>query len=864
MRRSPLPIDPLLDPIQDALGTAGCAVIVAPPGAGKTTAIPLHLLDAPWRSNDDRILLLEPRRLAARAAAARMADLLGEALGGRVGLRTRVETRISPATRIEVITEGVLTRMLVNDPALEGVGVLLFDEFHERSLQADMGLALALESQTLFRPELRIGILSATLDAGPVAALLGPTTPILESEGRSFPVETLYRDRPLPPPGQRTHGRPGWEDAVAGTIRSALQEGDGDLLVFLPGAREIRRVQERLEDLTGQSGIALHTLHGTMEPEAQQRALAPAPGGLRKIILATAVAETSLTLPGVRTVIDGGWMRVPRFHPGSGWTRLETVPVTRDAADQRRGRAGRTAPGRCYRLWTEAEDRGRPATRRPEIAEADLAPLVMDAALWGTQVEGLRWLTPPPDASLAQARDTLRTLGLLEGDGDQLTPTGRLVAQLGTHPRLGRMLIGAASLGQVELGASLAAILEDRDLLRGMDGPPDADLRLRIEALWRGGSPAAGIQVDGGAIRRARSDLETWRRRMKGVAQDVLDSSPSPSGSGRTAGDLALLGTLCALGWPDRIGRRQEGGRYQLASGRGARLSERDSLVGSPWLVALEVDDRGGDAQIVKAAPLDPAAFDGELAFLLSEEASIAWSEESGRVEATRVTRVGRIELKRGRLPNPDPEAVLRALAEGIRTMGMEALPWSAEALAVRARLAFLHHLDPDTVPSFSDEALLATLEDWLLPQTPDARSLSCLGRIDLKEALIHRAGWEVRTLLDRLAPALMEVPSGSRLPIDYSNPETPVLAVRIQEVFGLVKTPTVGGGRVPLTIHLLSPARRPVQVTRDLESFWATGYFDVRKDLRGRYPKHFWPENPLEAPATHRVRPPPPQPSKR
>jgi len=863
MKRSPLPIDPLLGPIQDSLGRDGCAVVVAPPGAGKTTAIPLHLMAAPWRLDSDRILLLEPRRLAARAAAVRMAELLDESLGQRVGLRTRLETRVSAETRIEVITEGVLTRMLLNDPALEGIGILLFDEFHERSLQADIGLALALECRSLFRPDLRLGVLSATLDAEPVAALLGPSTPILRSEGRSFPVETVYRERPLPLPGLRVHGRPGWEDAVANTIHQALTEGEdgGDILVFLPGAREIRWVKARLLDQAADPTLAIHTLHGALAPEAQQAALAPAPVGMRKIILSTAVAETSLTLPGVRIVIDGGWMRVPRFHPGSGWSRLETVPVTRDAADQRRGRAGRTAPGRCYRMWTEAEERGRPAMRRPEIAEADLAPLVMDAGLWGTPVEDLRWLTPPPASALAQARTTLQELGLLGPDGHQLSDIGRVVAHLGTHPRLGRLLVAAASLDEIELAARLAAILDDRDLLRGTDGPPDADLRLRIEALNRGRAPAAGIQIDEGALRRARNDLASWRGRMVGLRKTIQNGqsdlkAPQLQRENDLSEDPMMLGTLCALGWPDRIGRHQGGGRYQLASGRGARLADRDSLLGSPWLVAVEVDDRGGDAQILKAAPLDASAFEQDLASLVREEDTILWHAEGGRVEATRIGRIGRIELRRGRLAIPDSEIVTQTLAEGLRTLGLESLPWTPEARAVRARLAFLHHLDPEKVTSVNEEALLGTVEHWLLARIPGARSLACLERVDLKEALLQREGWEIRMALDQLAPSHMEVPSGSRISIDYSDPAAPVLAVRIQEVFGLQRTPTVGGGRIPLTLHLLSPARRPVQVTQDLESFWATGYFAVRKDLRGRYPKHYWPDDPLQAQATHRVRP--------
>jgi ATP-dependent helicase HrpB len=851
MRAPPLPIDPLLAPLQETLDQVGCAVVIAPPGAGKTTAIPLALLSAPWRATEDRILLLEPRRLAARAAAERMADLLGEPLGERVGLRTRTETRTSPRTRIEVITEGVLTRMLIRDPELSGVSTLLFDEFHERSLQADTGLALALECRNLFRPDLRLAVLSATLEGESVAALLGPDAVILRSEGRSFPVETQYRERPLPPPGLRVPGRPSWEDAVAGTIRMALDQSEGDILVFLPGAREIRWIAARLSDLGADSGIAIHVLHGSLAPEAQRAAMAPAPEGARKVILSSAIAETSLTLPGVRVVVDGGWMRVPRFNPTSGWTRLETVPVTLDAADQRRGRAGRVAHGTCYRLWTREEERGRPSSRRAEIAEADLAPLLLDLGLWGARPEDLRWLTPPPEASLAQARTTLRHLGLMDPHREDLTDAGRKVADLGLHPRLGRLLLAAQAIGHLDLGCALAALLEERDVLVGVEGPADADLRLRLEALDRAPALPLGVRVDRGALARVRKDQRHWRQRVlragsRGMPERSVDW------------DDDVLGILCARGWPDRVARHSGGGRYQLASGRGARLTPDDRLAGSSWLVAVDVDDRGGDARILQAAPLDPELFQTSLADMVRAEEEVRWNDEAGRVEALRVWRVGEIELRQARLDSPDPDVVTRVLCMALRTRGLGALAWTSEATRVRERLAFLHQVLPDRVQSVDDSVLLDELERWLIPMAPEARSLSCLADVDLAEALLSRETWEIRSLLDRMAPSHWHVPSGSRIPIDYTDPLAPVLAVRIQEVFGLQTTPTVADGRVPLMLHLLSPARRPVQVTRDLESFWATGYFDVRKDLRGRYPKHFWPDDPLKATATHRVRPKP------
>lgn len=852
MNHDALPIDGLLDSITRVLEQTGRVVVVAPPGAGKTTAIPLALLRAGERTRAGRVLLLEPRRLAAQAAAHRMADLLHEPLGKRVGIRTRLETRVSPHTQIEVITEGVLTRMLIQDPGLEGVGTLLFDEFHERSLHADTGLALALECRDLFRPDLRLGILSATLDAEPVAELLGHDTPILRSEGRSFPVETRYRERPLPPPGVRTPGRPSWDGGVADTIREALAGGDGDVLVFLPGAREIRWVEAQLHDRIHDATVIIHRLHGSLPPEIQRAALAPAPPGMRKVILSSAVAETSLTISGVRAVVDGGWMRIPRFSPASGWTRLETVPVSMDSADQRRGRAGRTAPGRCYRLWTQEEERGRLRTRRAEIAEADLAPLLLDVSLWGTRPEALRWLTPPPQSSLTQARTTLEALSLLEPESDALTPVGRTVAEMGAHPRLGRMLWAAYSTGQLEAGCALASVLAERDVLRGMDGPPDADLRLRLEALRRGGPPLPGVQVDKGALARVRSDALQWRRRVLALLEPASDVAPGQ-------GEDEDPGFLCALGWPDRIGRHTGGGRYQLASGRGVQLSEGESLTGSPWLVVLEVEDKPGNARILRAVPLDPARFETDLSELVREVVETRWNEEAQRVETVRIDRIGQLEVRCVPCRNPDPDLTASVLCEALKSLGLSALPWNPRSVAMRQRLAFLHHMNPETVASVDETTLLAEIDRWLLPLVPGARGLSCFSQVDLAEALLLRQPWDVRSRLEREAPAHWRVPSGSLIPIDYSNPDAPVLAVRIQEVFGLQTTPRIGGGSVPLTLHLLSPARRPVQVTRDLESFWRHGYFDVRKDLRGRYPKHFWPDNPLEAPATHRVRPPSP-----
>ncbi len=857
------------------------AVLVAPPGAGKTTLVPLSLLQAPWMGGR-KLLLLEPRRLAARAAAWRMASLLGEReVGGTVGYRIRLDTRVGRRTRIEVVTEGVLTRLLQDDPALEGVGAILFDEFHERSLHADLGLALALEARELLRPDLRLLVMSATLEAEPVARLLGgegAPAPVLESEGRSYPVTTRWRDRPL---GDR------WiEPAVADTVLDALEtEARGDVLVFLPGAAEIHRTARRLEEalasgadaLPGDLGqVDLHILHGSLPREAQEAAMAPAPPGRRKVILASAVAESSLTFEGVRIVVDGGLMRVPRFDARSGLTRLETVRVSRDAADQRRGRAGRTEPGVCYRLWTEGEERGLVPTRTPELLEADLAPLLLELARWGSDPGDLRWIDPPPEGAVAVAAELLRTLGVVTAEG-RLTPHGEAVAALGAHPRIGHLLVVARERGLVGAACDLVAVLADRDPIRAPGRRPDPDLRLRTEALARGPGarvPPAGHEVDRGALARARQEAAHWRRRVGGG-----DAATPPE-----PGDLALL---AALAWPDRVGRHRGEGRYLLSGGRGVALPREASLLGAPWIVAVGVEGRGREGEVTLALPLDEATLQTLLAgpseggLAVVEEDEVRWDPEGERVEALRIRRLGAIEVERGRLHDPAPEAVWAALAAGIRGVGLEAaLPWSRETRQLRERLAFLHarreepferapgapagagaEAGPNPTPTWppvSDEALLADLEGWLLPFAPGARSLADLARVDLAEALLSRVPWEARSTLDRLAPTHLAVPSGSRITLDYGDPEAPVLAARIQELFGMTETPRIAGGSVPLLVHLLSPARRPVQVTRDLASFWREGYFEVRKDLRGRYPRHFWPDDPLSAPATRRVRPGP------
>jgi len=834
----PLPVAGAFPELRRALLEGSSAVLVAPPGAGKTTLVPLALLDEPWLQRR-KIVLLEPRRLVARAVALRMAELLGEPdAGGTVGYRMRLETRVGRSTRIEVVTEGILTRMLQSDPALEGVGLVVFDEFHERSLQADAGLALTLHARKLLRPELRILVMSATLDAEPVARVLGGAA-VVRVEGRAHPVETRWRDHPVD----------GWiEPVVADRVRAALREQEGDVLAFLPGAAEIRRTGEALEG-TLPPDTAVYELFGFLPREVQDQALCPSPPGRRKVVLSSAIAESSLTIEGVRVVVDGGLMRIARFDPGTGMTSLETLRVTRDAADQRRGRAGRTAPGVCYRLWTRQEEQGMVPARAPEIREADLAPLVLDLAAFGAEPGELAWLDPPGAASLAQAGELLRELEALEPDGS-LTAHGRRMAELGIHPRLAHLVLRGAERGWGTLACDLAALLEERDVLRAPGAPSEVDVRLRLDALREGarGLPR-GLAVDRTAASRVRKQAEALRQRT-GLRSRREEW-------GRDGGEEPV-GLLAALAYPDRVGQLRAGsrGRYLLRNGRGVTVHAQDPLAGELWLVVLDLDARGREGRVFQAAPLTLADLEVALGHQAESADEVAWDDAAGRVQARRVRRLGALVLGEGALRDPDPGSVARALCEGARGRGLHVLPWSREATQLRERLAFLRGLEGDPWPDTSVEGLTASLEEWLAPFLVGMRSLEDLGRVEMVEALLSTLPWSRRTELDRLAPTHLEVPSGSRIMLDYGDPSAPVLAVRLQEVFGLQETPMVGGGRVPLTVHLLSPARRPVQVTRDLASFWRGAYFEVRKDLRSRYPKHAWPEDPLAAEPTRRTKP--------
>ncbi len=830
-----LPIDEALPALKEAYRIHRNVVLQAPPGAGKTTRVPLALLEEEWL-NGGKIIMLEPRRLAARAAARRMAAMLGQKVGATVGYRMRMDTNVGPATRIEVVTEGVLAQMLQSDPALEGVAVVIFDEFHERSMHADLGLALTLQSQSLLREDLRVLVMSATLSGEPVAALLGEA-PMVTSEGRSYPVETFYLPR---------RGDERLERSVASAVMRALARHEGDILVFLPGAGEIRRVGSALEEAGPGDGVIIAPLYGNLPQSAQDMAIEPGRPGWRKVVLASAIAETSLTIEGIRVVIDSGLMRVPRFSPRSGMTRLETARVSRASADQRRGRAGRLGPGVCYRLWSEAEQESLQAFSVPEILEADLAPLALDLAVWGASPEDLLWLDPPPAAAYAQARTLLAELGAIAPEGG-ITPHGRRMADLPFHPRLAHMMLRGREIGLGSLACELAALLSERDIFRSDGAPADADLRLRLEVLRdleRDGvrGQGRGRRLDEGTVRRVLEESRRWKKMM---------------GAGGAQGDIERCGVLLGFAYPDRIGGMRPGspGRYLLRNGSSAFFAEPGVMSESPYIVVADLDGQRRESRIFLAAPVGEDEIREHFGDDITQEDSIVWDPENGSVRGRRRERLGAVVLRDVPLASPDPEAVIAAWIEAIRGEGLGMLPWKSGARRLRERIAFMRHHDPSW-PDLSDDVLIATLEIWLAPYLHGVRRRDDLERLDLENVIGGMLSWEQRSALDQHAPTHLNVPSGSRIPIDYSVPESPSLSVRLQEMFGLTQTPRIARGAVPLTIQLLSPANRPVQVTRDLENFWRTTYFDVKKDLKGRYPKHYWPDDPLQAAPTSRARP--------
>ncbi len=810
-----LPVSEKLADLAEALGRENRAILSAPPGAGKTTLVPLHLIDQPWRG-DGRIVLLEPRRLAARAAAGRMANLIGEGVGDTVGYRMRLDNRVSARTRIEVVTEGVFARMILDDPELQGVAAVLFDEFHERSLDADFGLALALDAQAALRPDLRILVMSATLDIERVATLLD-NPPVIVSEGRSFPIEIRHQDRP---------GGTRIEDAVTSAIKGALDRETGSILAFLPGQAEIRRVAERLQDRVNASTHVV-PLYGNLSQKEQDEAIRPAPAGTRKVVLATSIAETSITIDGVRIVIDSGLQRLPVFEPSTGITRLETVRVSRASADQRAGRAGRTEPGIAIRLWHQGQTAALPAFTPPEILASDLSNLVLDMAHWGVlEPHGLRFIDPPPVAAWNEARTLLQTLGALDQTG-ALTGKGRSMRDLALPARLSAMVLTAAENGQAAEAARLAVLLTEQ----GLGGASlDIDERLR-------------------RFEQEKSERASGARRLAERIADGLRSA-------RPQGMYTSAGRLLIYAYPDRIAlSRGARGRFVMANGRGAEIEETERLAGSEMLVIADLTGQAARGRVLAAAEIRRDDVEERMPGAIRTAEECLFDPASQQVRARRTTRLGAIVLDETPLPKPGGAEAARALADGVRQLGLSALPFSKAGEQLRQRIGFLYRSMGEPWPDMGDDALLARLEDWFIPFQTNVRSLADITPGSLFDGLLSLVPPALQRDLDRFAPTHFTAPTGQSHPIRYDGDE-PTLAIRVQELFGLKTHPSVGGGRLPLLLELTSPAHRPIQTTRDLPGFWAGSWKDVRSDMRGRYPKHPWPENPADAAPTTRAKP--------
>jgi len=813
---TPLPIDSALPHLTAALRESNAAVLVAPPGAGKTTRVPLVLLDEPW-ADDKKILVLEPRRLAARAAASRMAFTLGEEIGGIVGLRVRFGSKISKRTRIEVVTEGVFTRLVLDDPSLENVAAVLFDEFHERSLDADLGLALVRDAQQGLRDDLKILVMSATLDGARVAALLG-NAPVIESQGRGFPVETRYLGRDARVPIERQ---------VADAAEHALRADSGSLLVFLPGAAEIRRTETLLKERVRKANVDIVALFGALDASEQDRAISPAPPGHRKVVLATSIAETSLTIEGIRVVIDSGLSRVPRYEPDVALTRLQTVRVSRAAADQRRGRAGRTEPGVCYRLWDEPQTGSLEPYTRPEILSADLSSFVLDLAQWGAVDPGeLAFLDPPPRAALNEARALLGDLGALDAQG-RVTEEGRKLRALPLPPRLARMVVDAAVEGAGAQAAAIAALLTERGL-----GGDDLDLCRRLDQFRRDSSRRG---------EDARAMVKRWA--------DAVD--------GNGGGKLSV-GSILALAYPDRIAKSRGGrsGAFLLANGRGGLVDPASALACETFLAVAELTGAAGASRILLAAPLTRAEIEARFADRIEEREAVTFDTDSASLRARRSRRLGVLVLAEQLKPVAPNAENAKQLAEGIAALGIGKLPWSKAQMQLRNRVSFLRRSEGDEWPDLSDKTLARTVAEWLAPFLTGKTALAQIGADDLAAALDALIPWNLLHRLDAEAPTHFTASTGSAVPIDYDAEQGPTISIRVQELFGLATHPSIAGGRVPLVIELLSPAHRPVQVTRDLPGFWRGSYKDVKTEMRGRYPKHPWPDDPLSAPATRRAKP--------
>lgn len=811
----PLPIDAVLEDVQEALRSSGAAVLVAPPGAGKTTRVPLALLDEPWRG-DSKILVLEPRRIAARAAAERMAANLSSRLGDDIGLRARLNSKTGPHVSIEVVTEGVFTRMILDDPELKGIASVLFDEFHERSIDADLGLALALDARAVLRPDLKILVMSATLEAANVSKLLGDA-PIIKSDGRAFPIETRYLGRRA----QRI------EDDVVGAVLRTIATDDGSVLVFLPGQGEIARVAERLAERALPPTVDIVALYGGLDPATQDRAISPGTGGRRKIVLATSIAETSITIEGVRVVIDSGVARVPRFEPDVGITRLETVRVSRASADQRRGRAGRTAPGICYRLWDEPETQGLAPFAEPEIRSADLSGLLLDCAEWGaSDPRSLAWLDPPAEGALAAARSGLQAIDALD-PGGHITDEGKRLRALPLAPRLARMVLKAGEYGNARTAAELAAIVVERGI-----GGNDVDLAVRLENFRRDRSQRA---------ENMHALSRQWARTV---------------GEKAASGEKYSLAALLALAYPERIAKnRGKRGSFLLANGRAGIVDESSHLASAPYLVIAELQGRAAATRIMLALATDEAEIETFAVDRIETIDEIVFDKDARAVRARRIRRLGAIALKNEVRAIRAEDDVSSALARGLADLGIDALPWTKAQLQLRNRVAFLRQND-DTWPDLSDAALKTTIEEWLEPFLLRKSRASEVDAETLENALGALIPRQMRTRLETEAPTHFDAPTGNRFALDYEAADAPALHIRVQELFGLKEHPSIARGRLPLTLHLLSPAHRPIQITRDLPGFWAGSWRAVRADMRGQYPKHVWPEDPANAMPTARAKP--------
>ncbi len=834
-----LPIRHAVPRIVTTLGESNRLVLQAPPGAGKTTAVPLALLGEAWLKGR-QIIMLEPRRLAARNAAARMADLLGQKVGETVGYQIRADRCVSSRTKIIVVTEGILTRMLQGDPALENGALLIFDEFHERSLHGDLALALALQSQALLRDDLKIMVMSATLNTEAVADLLG-NAPVITSEGRSFPVENIYLDNRTPHPSPMQ-----LSVLIAKTVGDLLRQEKGSILIFLPGVREIKNTEAKLRETLKNNDLIIAPLYGDMDKQAQDAAILPCREGKRKIVLATNIAETSLTIEGITVVIDAGLQRVATFDSGSGMNRLHTVAVSQDAAAQRSGRAGRLSPGKCYRLWHEH----RPLARHsiPEIMTSDLVPMMLELANWGVdEVNELQWLDLPPSSAVEHARELLRELGALQGN--TITVHGKKMLSLGTHPRLAHMVLKGSELGYGEAACLIAALLSEKEIFIG-SARHSADLSLRVNALQEKHS---GGHIDKGACKRVLETASGFRKKLNSSGKVKKSSADT-------------VGLLLGFAYPDRIAKSRDtkNSRYLLSGGKGAVLNREDELFGEPFLVIAELDAAQTDARIFSAAALSETSLQEHFVDLITKVRSTKWNDENERVEARETTKLGAITLNEHPVRNIDDGDIKTALLNAIREKGLDTLTWSKEALGLRQRVNFLNYWKKQDdkaaavigdLPDFSDTWLPEHLDLWLLPYLEGIKSFKACRRLDTFTMLSNQLSWDQKKHIDILAPSRIEVPSGSSIVLNYEDPASPVLAVRLQELFGMLDTPLFINSTVTMTVELLSPAHRPMQVTKDLRSFWENTYHEVKKELRGRYKKHYWPDDPFAAQATSKTK---------